>query len=290
MAILQALIWNLLVPAGVSASAIVLARRLGRNVPASGRGRWGVAVGLGLGYLAGHLGLLGWPSFPTLDAIQWVVWLGLAGMVLGVVETCWSLPTWATWGLRGSFVAGTLGLLLRSKMENSWTKGESAAWLQGLWLLMLVSWWNLEAQAERLSGPGWVVPVGLVTVGWAVVQVLGGGAALGQLDGVLASTLLGALLTVGLRPGVSLSRGWPAIVSTVVVGLGLTGYCYSEVPASVALILVAAPWAPWIDRVGFIRRRSYGTRASVRFLAVLLTVGIAVFIADAFRPEDRSPL
>lgn len=293
MAILQTLIWNLLAPAVLSASAIALARRLGRNAASGRRGRWGVAVGLGLGYFAGHLGVLGWPGIPTLDAKEWVAWLVLAAMLLGILESGVSLPGVATWGLRGLFVAGTLGLLLRSKMENAWTLGESVAWLGGLWLVLLISWWNLEAQAERLSGPGWVVPVGLVSAGWVVVQVLGGGASLGQLEGVLTSTLLGALLTVGLRPGSTLSKGGTAVVWTVLAGLGLTGYYYSEVPAPVALLLVAAPWAPWVDRVGFIRRRSYWTRASVRFLTVLLTVGVAVFLADSSstpRPDDGSGL
>ena len=279
--ILQVLIWNLLVPASLSASAIASARRLGRGSTGGGRGRWGVAVGLALGYFAGHVGILGWPGFPTLESKEWVAWLAPAAALLAIVETSRNPPKWATWAIRAAFVAVGLGLVLRSKVENGWTALEASAWLGGLEAVVLASWWNLEAQAERLSGPGWVVPMGLVSVGWAAVQALGGGASTGQLDGVLAATLLGALPTVGLRPGLALSKGGPAVALTVLVGLGLTGYFYSEVPAGSATLLTVAPWAPWVDRIGFIRRRSYWTRASVRFAVVLAVVGLAAFAAES---------
>ena len=67
-------------------------------------------------------------------------------------------------------------------------------------------------------------------------------------------------------------------------GLGLTGYFYSPdpgVPALSAILLALAPWAPWIDRIGPIRRRSPWTRATVRGLAVLLVVGAGVLVAEA---------
>jgi hypothetical protein len=293
MTILHALIWTLLVPSAVSATAIALSRRIGRGGSSGRRGRWGVAIGLGLGYFAGHVGILGWPSVPPIEAKQWVPWLALASTVLGVVEASWFVPKGATWGVRAVFVSLLVGSVLWSQVENHWEVREAACWLGGLGAVVLLSWWNLEAQAERLSGPGWVVPIGLVTAGWAVVQVLSFDASLGQLDGVLAAALLGALPTVGLRPGLALSKGGPAITTMVLAGLGLTGIFYSNVPKPVALILVLAPWTPWVDRIGFIRRRSYWTRASVRFLAVLLTVGLAVFLADAWASrllEDGSGL
>ena len=278
MTILHTLIWNLLAPALVSAASIALGRRIGRGFPGGHRGRWGVAAGLCLGYLAGHVGLLGWPIFPAVEASHWVAWLAVAAGLLGLVEATWTMPARPSWAVRGLFVAGFLAVLLRSKFEYGWTAFESAAWLGSLWVVLLLSWWNLEAQADRLSGPGWVVPLGVVAAGWAVVQAFSGGASFAQLDGVLAATLLGALPTVGLRPGPSLSKGGPPVALSVLAGLGLAGYFYSEVPAASALLLTLAPWAPWVDRIGFVRRRSYWTRAAVRFLAVLLVVGTAVFL------------
>ena len=279
--ILEILLKVLIVPTVLSALAIASARRLDRGSPGGRRGRWGVAVGLGLGFLAGYVGILGWPTFPTLDSTVWVAWLALMATVLGVVESTLDLPRWSRWTIRGLFVALILGLVLRSKVENGWTAIESAAWLGGLEMIFLASWWNLEEQAERLTGPGWVVPMGLVSAGWAVVQTLGAGASAGQLNGVLASAFLGALLTTGLRPGLALARGGPPVALTVLAGLGLTGYFYAEVPAVSAILLTLAPWAPWVDRIGFIRRRSYWTRASVRFLVVLLIVGVAAFTAES---------
>ncbi|WP_435006556.1 hypothetical protein P12x_004091 [Tundrisphaera lichenicola] len=146
---------------------------------------------------------------------------------------------------------------------------------------MIASWWNLESQAERIPGPNWMFHLGLVSSGWAAVQVLSGGASTGQLDAGLAATALGCLAVIGLRPGPALSRGGTAVATSVLSGLGLTGYFYSEVPGPSALLLVFAPWAPWVDRIGVIRRSSPWTRAAVRVMAVLLAVGTAVLIAEA---------
>jgi hypothetical protein len=290
MMILSTLIWNLLAPAFVSSTMVGLARRLAR---ADWKARWGVAAGLGLGYFVGHWGILGWPPFPGVDSKDWVAWLALAAALLGMIEAARSFSIWTLWGIRAVFVAGLLAWLLRSKVEHGWSMGEAALWLGGLWVALLASWWNLEAQAERIPGPGWMFHLGLISAGWAAVQVLSGGASTGQLDGVLASTALGALPVIGLRPGLALSRGGPAVATTVLSGLGLTGYFYSEVPALSAVLLTLAPWAPWVDRIGLIRRRSPWTRAAVRGLAVLLVVGAGVLVAEAgssHPPEEGSSL
>jgi hypothetical protein len=281
MIIFPLLIWNLLVPAVVSATVILLARRLGGTGPASRRWRWGVAVGLGLGYLLGQFGILGWPDFPPIGATDRVFWLVLLGIVLGVIEVSWMLSGWVTWSIRGFFGLLLIASLLVSRVENRWSVTEATVWFSAVWAAVMLSWWNLEAQAARLSGPGWLIPLGLISSGWAIAQLLAGSPLLGQLEGVLASVLLGALTTVGLRPGLALSKGGPVIALTILAGLALTGYFEFKLPGPVVSLLCLAPWAPWIDRIGVIRRRSYWTRASIRFLAVLLMVGLALVLADA---------
>jgi hypothetical protein len=292
MTIVSVLIWNLLAPAALAASVVALARRLAR---AKWPGHWGVAAGLGLAYLVGHWGILGRPPFPGVDALHWVAWLAVAAAVLGAFEAARPLPAWATWLIRGLFVAALLGLVLGSEVPR-WGAVQAVAWLVGLEAVLLASWWNLEAQAERIPGPGWMFHLGLVSAGWAAVQVHSGGASAGQLDGVLASAALGALPVVEIRSGPALSRGGPAVALAVLAGLGLAGTFYSYpvgVPAASAVLLILAPWAPWVDRIGPIRRRSPWTRAAVRGLAVLLAVGAAVLVAEAGghpTPTDESSL
>jgi hypothetical protein len=278
MTILSTLIWNLLAPAIVSGTLVALARRLAR---AGWKARWGVSAGLGLGYFVGHWGILGWPPFLTLDAKSIVAWVVLAAALLGMIESGQSSSGRVVWAIRGIFLAGLLLWVLRTQLDNAWAPVEAAAWMGGIWLVLLASWWNLESNAERIPGPGWMFHLGIISGGWAAVQVISGNASCGQLEGVLASTALGALPVVGLRPGLALSRGGSAVAITVLAGLGLTGYFYSEVPAVSAILLTLAPWAPWIDRIGLIRRRSPWTRAAVRGLAVLLVVGAGVLVAVA---------
>ena len=269
MTILHTLLWNLLAPAIVSASAIALGRRIGRSFPGGRRGRWGVAAGMGLGYLVGHSGLLGMPGFPPIGAKERVAWLALGAGVVGLVEATWTLPRRSSWAVRGLFVAGLLGVLLRSKVERGWAGPEAAVWLAGLWVAVhdLVVEPGGAGRSAHRAGVGHPTRRGRRRLGGGAEHYSPGAASLGQPSTACwRRTLLGALPTVGLRPGLTLSKGGPAVATTVLAGLGLTGYFYSEVPASSALLLALAPWTPWVDRIGFIRRRSYWTRASVRFL------------------------
>ncbi len=282
MTILHLLTWNLLAPALVTAAAIACCRR-------AGRGRSGVAAGLALGYVAGQWGLFGWPGFPDLDANRPTAWLALVAAVLGIVEASRALPRPATWAARAALVASLLALLLRPQMESGREAFEAGGWLFGLWAAVLATWWNLEEQGERLTGPGWVVPLGLIALGWGAVLAISGDAGKGQLEGVLAASLLGALPTVGLRPGPALSKGGSAVASTVLGGLGVAGFFDSGVPVLAASLMVLAPWALWVDRIGIIRRRSYWTRSAIRCLAVLLAVGAAVIAAEAGASPGLDP-
>jgi hypothetical protein len=69
MNIIRSMIWNLLVPAIVSAMIVLVGTRAGRSEPSGHRWRWGVAVGLGLGFLLGFYGIDDWPTFPPTEAV-----------------------------------------------------------------------------------------------------------------------------------------------------------------------------------------------------------------------------
>ncbi len=274
MTIVHLLIWNLLAPALVAGSTIALCRW-------SGRGRAAPATGLGLGYLAGHWGLFGWPGSAEVDPSRPLTWILPFAATLGIVEASRSIARPAAWAMRASLVALLLAVLLRPRLESGREALEAGSWLVGLWAVILATWWNLEEQAERLTGPGWVVPLGLITMGWGAVLGISGDPSKGQLEVVLAAALLGALPTIGVRPGPGLSRGGPAVAAMVLGGLGVAGFFDSGVPVLAASLLALSPWALWVDRIGIIRRRSYWTRSAVRCLAVLLAVGAAVIAAEA---------
>src|SRR5258707_6863226 len=97
---------NLVLPGliGMGASALVcgavliVARLIGGG--GQGGGRWGVPIGLGVAYALGHAGAVEWlsagelPPMPPLNATDWLPWLALAAMVLGLLETGWPSPGW----------------------------------------------------------------------------------------------------------------------------------------------------------------------------------------------------
>jgi hypothetical protein len=281
MNIIRSMICNLVVPAVVSAMIVFVGTRIGRSESSGRRWRWGVAVGLGLGYLSGHYGIFGWPTFPGVEAIPTLFCLVLLGMILGVIESSWLLPAWSTWSARGFLTSALIAGLLARNLDSQSSILMAVSSFLALWLVLIVSWWNLEAQATRLSGPGWMVPITLISLGWAIAEWMEGCDRLWPLHGVFASACFGCLTTLGIRPGLALSKGGPVIALTVLAGLAVIDIEEAKLPRSVVTILCLAPWVPWIDRIALIRRRSYWTRASIRFLAVLMTIGLALVLADA---------
>lgn len=301
------------IPAGIAAAVVIasafaaLAAFLARKGEAQAGPRWGLTMGLGLGYVAGHAAVREWlnaprlreawaaleawsaegggfPAFPG-DVTDWLPWLASAATVFGVLDGWKPSPWWAKWENRLLLTGLTLWLLLAPLFGGTWEPGQGVRWLLGLGLGMLAMWSVLDARAEPLGGS---MPLVLLVMAIALAVSLGlsGSFVFGALGGVLAATLGGAWLVSWAAPRMTLSRGAIPLFVVLYSGLVLCGLFYAELPKISGLALALAPLASFADRIGPVSRLSKGRVASIRTAALLVPLAVAVGMAIAMRPAE----
>ena len=282
--ILQQVLLGLLLPA-VACGAALAAAWTRREAPA-GAGAWAAAAALALGYGVGQAGLLGWPSFPPVDATEWLPYFALASVIPGIALANPRVPGGIGWVLRVATAGAVPWLLFRSLLAHTWSGLEGAAWLAALGAALLALWVGLEPLARRPGGPG--VPLAwLVTAaGGSVALFLTRSALLGQLGGVLAASIGTLTVASWLRPQRSLSGAVP-VVAVLLASLWSVGLLYSEMPASCALLLAIAPLTAWITRLPRVRLLGGWRAALVCAAAAAVPVALALMIAVRSAPADE---
>jgi len=255
-----------------------------RDDPRSARGRWGVALSLGLGYMAAHawvrgwLRPLAWPPLPALDAFDWLFYVALAGMLLGLFEAVRPTPGWARWENRLILVGGTLWALLGSKARESWDLQLSATTLGPIGAGMLLSWGTLEGMAER-RGRSILLPMLVVAGGLTAALLITHSLVLAGLGLAVVGPLAVAWLFGWFSPCLTLGRGAVPALTLLLWSLGICGVFYSDLPATSALGFAVAPLMIGIDRVGPFRKWRPWRSASLRAVAVAVPVALAVTVA-----------
>jgi len=227
-------------PALVAGSILVVAWQL--------EGRWaldrsyGAALALGIGYIVGHIATLGSPAFPPVEATQWLVYIALASLVIGVLETKWREIRWLTWAVRTGLLTVMSWLLLRPLIAYSWTTLQSGAWIAGLLVGALALW----VTVERLIRHALPRRVGALMILWGTAQsiaiVMSQSAVLAQLQGTLTATL-GAVFAVAWvfpKAKVSFVSGVP-VIAMLFVAHASGGFFYAELPTWSVACLGLAP-------------------------------------------------
>jgi hypothetical protein len=237
--VLSMMISNVVVPAGVTALALV-PLLLVRSARASET--WQdktVALALGLGFLAGYVAVLGLPPFPPRDAVGRlfaVEWLGLiAGLLL------------ATTGMRrpiAGAVAVIIGVVLMVYLVKPATiiSDSSNLWkfvlAAGPAFLLISLALYVAGEYERPTGLfGGLTPIALVT---AIVMMASGNAKLAQLSGVLTSCLAVLALAPLALPLRTTRVATLAVISVTCAGLWLVGTTFGGVPVWVPLLLAGS--------------------------------------------------
>jgi hypothetical protein len=267
---LRSVLLGLVLPMGVMAASLVLGLRWSR---------WrGATIGLGLGYIIGHVALA-WPAFPPIDVTDRLPWLALAAMVVGLLESLWPISNRLRWATRLSLLALTLLAILGPIARETVRTGAGVAWLAVVGVSAFVSWVLLERLFNRLSKGGIEWLLVLIAGSSAALLLVSGSLVLGQLGLVLAA-VLGALALISWRAArPMLDRGALLVVLSVLTALVLDGHVYAFVPVSSALLLAASPLAAWVDKIGPARRLGPRGAAIVRGLAVMVPLAVAIGLA-----------
>ncbi len=233
---------TLILPALVCGVAFWIVRSIGGKSDASRSAA--AAVGLGLGYLTGHLRILGPPLLPPVDTTQWLFYV----LILSVAAGLW-LAVGARWGTLAAAIpaAGLLGATLGPMWTYHWGAGEAAIWGLGLFAALLLLWLSQDRLAS-VSPEGPQQSLVFLWVAFAVSAVLGLSAT--ALLAMLAAALAAGLGVLALISFFSLvpSGGWRLVAFVVLAGLLLNGLFYAQLTGWNAVLLALAPAAAWLSR------------------------------------------
>lgn len=241
--------------------------------------RWSGAVAFTVGYLIAHFVAFGMPSFPPTDATQWLAYLTIAAMVVGLVESFWQAPLWARGVWRWGFSGLVLWLLLRSVVEYTWGVPKGLVWLLALSIVMLMFWTALDALAERVKGALLSVLLFITLLGSSIALMLGRSASISQLCGsVTAMTIVSAI--VGWQQhNFTLAKGAVSVLTVLLFGFWLNGVFYAYLPMVTAVLLMLSPMAGWLGQTPTMRRLPAWQSVSVQILVALSLVVVANIIA-----------
>jgi hypothetical protein len=137
------------------------------------------------------------------------------------------------------------------------------------------------AAAERREpAPGWFAPLvlALTAAGAATAIGLSGSAKLALLAGAVCGVLCAATTATALRLAPPTLEGFAAPCVLALTVLVLAARFYSDLPASSAWLLAAAPCLALLPRAAT-KARGFGTLACASLLVALALLGLAVKLA-----------
>lgn len=295
---------------GIALIVSALAAFLGRGGDAPTGPRWGLAIGLALGYGVGHAFVREWlkgprlqeawsalkvwkfgegefPLFPS-GMVDWIPWLAGAALIIGVLDGIQPVPGWAKWENRLFLTVLTLGLLLPLFLNGTWEFVQGAKWAGGLGLAVLAFWAVIDARATRI-GASMPLILLLMAIALSISQTVSGlSIKMGSLGGVLSGALGGIWVVSWMSPRIALARAAVPVFVVIYAGSIFCGVFYHELPMASAIALALAPMATLVDRIGPVTRLSPWKVAAIRTAALIVPLGVAVAVAYANRPPEVS--
>ena len=245
---------------------------------------WTDAIAVGVGYAVGHAVTAGWPAFPPVEATQWLPYFGIAVTILAVIDTLLRPPGLVRVVIWFLCSAGILSVLLASKFQYGWSLFIGILWIAGLATAMLVLTIFLDRVAQRDASISLPLILTIVAGGTGLALMLSGSMLLAQLALVLAGAF-GAIVIVGaLLPNAVNGRGIAPVSATLLCGLWLSGYFFSELPSVSGLLLLVSP-IPALMLVLFDESGNPRRGLLLRAILVAVPVALAVFLAFEASPS-----
>jgi hypothetical protein len=273
------ILYGVILPFALSVVILLVAWRpwkRSRGTPAA----WGGPLAAGAAFAVAFASLQGLHHVLALSsAIMWLFYIAAGFTLLGLVDASVRLPS----ALRAVlvFVAAVAasGMLLRFEFTNHvWDPQHGVLWLSAIALVTLLWWITLEQTA-----------VGGAIVAPLAMGALGGSSALiiavlveqttGQAIGAMTIAVGVAMVMMIWSGKASLARGTAMVVAGVGVSALAAEYFVSSLPLQFVLLLAFAPVMLWSGRVPAIRRMRPWRRTAVRFVLLLIPLGVAVVLA-----------
>jgi hypothetical protein len=240
---------------------------------------WPLALALGAGYAAGHVGIAGWPDASPHYAADKLCYLSLAAVLLAFLDVWHSCPRRLRGMLWGMLWLAVVGLLLPASLRAEIGTGRWLRWLAGLggagWFFGAM----LAATARNL--PGLTVPlvVFIASAGTTGVLCFGYSFKYAQLAGVVTAAQLPIVLRTLFRPPVVMPV---APLVFILSGLWLLSYFYSYDPPPISSFaaLAAAMLSGVLGLLPGIRKLPPWQRCVLCVLPACLLTWLALTIAQ----------
>lgn len=237
---------GIVLPAVVAGVLLLLGRML-RGAGGSAGGSWASALALGVGYLAGHIGVRGWRGGMPKESTDWIAVAAATGLLAGVAGVTRRGPSalrvLLRWGLAFAAAWFVAGRSLARRGDLATVLGEMALVATGAAL----AWWLLESRRDDDGErPTVLAPLLLLTaVGCAALALgLSGSVLFARLGGALAATLGAALCLTSLRLAPALLPGGAAVIALLLLSLLLAATVHARLPLGSALLLALAALVP----------------------------------------------
>ncbi len=267
--ILSALLYGVLLPAALAA-AVYFGSLRGRTGEPRGRaGEIALPVAVGLGFVAGFVGVSEVPGIPPVTTSGWLPLFAFATAAAGAVAA-WAAPSRAAvCALTVAIAAATMWITVRPVIEHSWTANQATIWLAGLVLAVSAVTLGAEMTGKRAGDNALLAALGASAGMIAIAVALSGSALLGQTGGVLGS-VCGILFFLNLREPPTSSGAAAITTMPLLAALVANGYFYASLHAAGAAILLCSPLAALgVSRLlpeqlgGWKRSVAIGTAAAV---------------------------
>ena len=265
-------------------------------------------LAIGLAYLAGHLEITGWVTFPPADTTNWLPYFAFATAVLAalfspaslfpegrasarpgreesppsetearrgrVSDGVLKLPAWARVLIFAVVSAGALRLLLKPKFQYGWSLGEGWLWVVCLAFALVLSAVILDALGRRPATAVEMPAFLLITcAGTFGALMLSGSILLGQFAAVLGAAVFGSLVFTARK--VALGRGIVPVFSLLLGALLVSGYFFAELPAASAVLLAFASVLALVPIGTPSKLLSFAVRTALVALPILVALVLA---------------
>ncbi len=287
--ILDALLRGVLVPALVAGVLLILIGRLPGREGGRGARNWLGAIPLAAGYASTQVALVGWPAFPPRESTHGLFCIAVAAALLSPLATAHGIRAPLRWIATAVLAFGVPVLLLRSRIVQRWSTGESLLVVGALGASLLAVG-GAAGTSARLPGPLSYLVL-LIPLGSAAgVLGLSGTALHAQLAGAVASGL-GAGIVISLSGGgAPISPATALFASSLLASVLITGHFYARVSVASAFLIALCPIATaCLEGLERVRSLPMWQRTLVRVLGPGILAGISLGLATrAFLASDAA--
>jgi hypothetical protein len=275
-------LFGLLLPALVGVAMFFACRRRPRPESAEQTGNDAgnaTPIALAVAYVLSDAALFGTPRFPPAEAIGWVYFAAIAMLILLPAPKLLWRWQWTWLAIAGVVFAAMIYAMAKPLVEQTWTTGESIAWLAGSWIAAMAVTLSIAGVQRSERGTVFVAGQAIVLALGAAVVLVSGSQTFGQKAAILPGTLVPiVLLAIFFKTNLVNREAAPVFV-LLFGGILLCAHWYTELTALNAALLFVAPLGAWLVKIPAVKILRTWQRNLIELAAMSIPAAIAFGLA-----------